>query len=184
VKRRDSRIERESETRRLRADSMAERWRDGSRAPAGSKMVYAISGSGGRRVTDASKGEARDIWGGSWANESEPVLSTVSVPFVVIAFWHSVHPPRSCAMDRPTTDRGLPTFRHGSQSFIRLTLPLTRPQNRHAGRLQASVGFQQTHRFSSSPRPVSGQHTDESARLGSWAYPLYCRHPGTPIRPQ
>ena len=37
-------------------------------------------------MMDASKGEARDICGGSWANESEPVLSTVGVPFVVIAF--------------------------------------------------------------------------------------------------
>jgi len=79
-------MERESETRHLRADSMAERWRDGSRVPDGSKVVYAISGSGGKCMMDASKGEERDICGGSWAKESEPVLSTVDVPFVVIAF--------------------------------------------------------------------------------------------------
>jgi len=79
-------MERESETRDLRADSMVGRWREGSRAADGSKMVYAINGSGGKRMMDASKGEARDICGGSWANESEPVLSTVSVPFVAIAF--------------------------------------------------------------------------------------------------
>jgi len=86
VKRRDFRMERESETRALRADSIADRWRDGSRVSDGSKMVYAINGSGGKRMMDASRGEARDICGGSWANESEPVLSTVGVPFVVIAF--------------------------------------------------------------------------------------------------
>jgi len=79
-------MERELETRHLRAASMEERCRDGSRVPDGSKMVYAINGSGGKCVMDASKGEARDICGGSWANESEPVLSTVGVPFVVIAF--------------------------------------------------------------------------------------------------
>jgi hypothetical protein len=86
VKRRDFKMERESETRDLRADSIADRWRDGSRVPDGSKMVYAINGSGGKHTMDASRGEARDICGGSWANESEPVLSTVGVPFVVIAF--------------------------------------------------------------------------------------------------
>ena len=86
MKRRDFRIERESDTRDLRADSMAERWWGGSRASDGSKTVYAINGSGGKRTMDASKAEARDICGGSWANESEPVLSAVGVPFVVIAF--------------------------------------------------------------------------------------------------
>lgn len=85
MKSREVKTERESETRDLRAASMAERWRDGSRAPDGSKTAYAISGSGGRRTMDASRGEAREICGGSWANESEPVLSTVGVPFVVIA---------------------------------------------------------------------------------------------------
>ena len=79
-------MERESETRDLRADSIADKWRDGSRVLDGSKMAYAINGSGGKRMMDASRGEARDICGGSWASESEPVLSTVGVPFVVIAF--------------------------------------------------------------------------------------------------
>jgi len=86
VKRRDFKMDRESETRDLRADSIADRWRDGSRVSDGSKIVYAINGSGGKLMMDASRGEARDICGGSWANESEPVLSTVGVPFVVMAF--------------------------------------------------------------------------------------------------
>lgn len=73
-----------------------------------------------------------------------------------------------------------------SLSFVRLgrfspSPPPNHPNNRHARKLQASLGFQQTRRLSSSPRPVPGQHTNQGARLGSWAYPLYCRHPGTPI---
>lgn len=43
-------------------------------------------------MMDESKGEARDICGGSWANERVPVLSTVNVPFVVIAFRDSARP--------------------------------------------------------------------------------------------
>lgn len=54
-------MERESETRDLRADSMVDKWSDGSRASDGSKMVYAITGSVGKHVMDASTGEARDI---------------------------------------------------------------------------------------------------------------------------
>jgi hypothetical protein len=92
VKRIDFRIEREPETRDLRADSIADRRRDGSRVSDGSMMVYAIKGSGGKHTMDASKGEARDICGGSWASETEPVLSTVNVPLVVIAFRDSARP--------------------------------------------------------------------------------------------
>lgn len=54
-------MERETETRDLRADSMADMWRDGSRVSDGSKIVYAIKGSGGKRIMDASMGEVRDI---------------------------------------------------------------------------------------------------------------------------
>ena len=119
MKRRDLRMERESETRDLRAASMAERWRDGSRAPDGSKMAYAITGSGGKRMMDASKGDSREICGGSWANESEPVLSTVGVPFVVIGL--TLCPPVAvvCGGEQPHPDRRLPTIRHGVVFLIR-----------------------------------------------------------------
>ena len=54
-------MERESETRDLRADSIADRWVFGSRVLDGSKIVYAIKGSGGKRMMDASMEEVRDI---------------------------------------------------------------------------------------------------------------------------
>ena len=61
VKRRDFKMERESETRDLRADWTADRWRDGSRVSDGLKIVYAIKGSGGKRMMDASMEVVRDI---------------------------------------------------------------------------------------------------------------------------